>query len=283
MADEVKKYMKILEKYGNDPNKVAEAYADLEEKLGSQGAELGDLRKKSDESAKAIQQYASYVSNAKPVVDWYTQNQERIKEMWTQAQTQSQRPAHTTASILTAEEQAALLEQARQHVRDKELAPWSQQFAQKAEEYVQTKFKEMNEQMDKQIKAYGQVWWKTLEHAVPEDKIAALKSFHEEAGKYADPSKIDPFKFAEEAIDTKAKLAQYEEKLKAFEKDKEAREKAATPSLGNGQGLFPKTEPDEKSKVPQSRDERFKAVLDNVKSAHGAEGMDALFTPNPLR
>lgn len=285
MADEVKKYMKVLEKYGNDPNKVAEAYAELEDKLGAQGQELGTLRKQSEDASRAVQQYQDYVTKAKPVIDWYSQNQEKVREAWNAYVNQGQRATQTAAaaSILTADEQQALLEQARKHVRATELEPWSQQFAQKAEEYVQTKFKEMNENFEKQIKAYGQVWWKTLEHAVPEDKIASLKSLHEEATKYADPSKIDPFKFAEEAIDTKAKLADYERKVKEYEKEKEAREKAETPSLGNSQGLFPKAEGDDKNKIPQNRDERFKAVLDNVKTAHGHEGMDALFKTNSLR
>jgi hypothetical protein len=285
MADDVKKYMKVLEKYGNDPNKVAEAYAELEEKFGAQGGELGTLRKQSEEATRAVQQYADYVNKAKPVVDWYAQNQDKIRDAWTKYANQSQAPRQTnTNSILTAEEQQALIDQATQYVREKELVPWTQQFAQTAESYVQNKIKEVSEAYEQKQKAFSQVWWKTLEHAVPQDKIASLKALHEEASKYADPSKIDPFKYAEEAIDTKAKLAEYEEKVKAFEKEKEARDKQSTPSLGNGQGLFPKAEPEDKNKIPQSRDERFSAVMNNVKTAHGNEGVDALFgKTNSLR
>lgn len=278
------KYLKVLEKYGNDPNKVAEAYAELEEKLGAQGIELGDLRKKSEEATNTVTQYAEYVKNAKPVVDWYAQNQQRVHELWSQASQQPQRATtQTTSSLLTPEEQQALYVQAAQYAQQNVLAPGLQKFAQEADVYINKMRAEMTDAFEKKQKAFGQVWWKTLEHAVPQDKIEQLRMLHEEATKYADPSKIDPFKFAEEAMDTKSKLAEYEEKIKVFEKERDAREKAAIPSLGNNQGLFPKEGDDKDKPAPKTRDDRFTAVLDQVKTAHGNDGMSALFGPTPLR
>lgn len=278
------KYLKVLEKYGNDPNKVAEAYAELEEKLGAQGIELGDLRKKSEEATNTVTQYAEYVKNAKPVVDWYAQNQQRVHELWSQASQQPQRATtQTTSSLLTPEEQQALYVQAAQYAQQNVLAPGLQKFAQEADVYINKMRAEMTDAFEKKQKAFGQVWWKTLEHAVPQDKIEQLRMLHEEATKYADPSKIDPFKFAEEAMDTKSKLAEYEEKIKTFEKERDAREKAAIPSLGNNQGLFPKEGDDKDKPAPKTRDDRFTAVLDQVKTAHGNDGMSALFGPTPLR
>lgn len=280
------KYLKVLEKYGNDPNKVAEAYAELEEKFGAQGSELGDLRKKSEEATSTVSQYAEYVKNAKPVVDWYAQNQTRIQELWNQASQQpmTRQPSQNNmSSLLTQDEQQALINASAQYTQQQVLGPWSQKFAQEVEKWATAKQAEMTEAFEKKQKAFGQVWWKTLEHAVPQDKIAQLRLLHEEATKYADPSKIDPFKFAEEAMDTKSKLAEYEEKIKTFEKERDDREKASIPSLGNNQGLFPK-ETDEKSKTaPKTRDDRFGAVLDQVKSTHGQDGLNALFGPAPLR
>ena len=277
------KYLKILEKYGNDPNKVAAAYAELEDKLGSQGAELGDLRKKSEEATKAVQQYADYVKGAKPVVDWYQQNEGRIREMWQQAAQPRQTPNQVTTgqmSLLTPEEQQALLQSAAQYTQQQVLAPWSQNFAKQAEEWVGKQMKDMTEQFEKKQKAYAQVWWKTLEHAVPKDSVEKLRQLHEEATKYADPSKLDPFKFAEESIDTRAKLSEYEEKIKAFEKEKADREKQSVPSLGNNQGLFPKTDDKDKTAAPKTRDDRFGAVMEQVKNTHGNEGMESLFGPS---
>lgn len=279
------KYLKVLEKYGNDPNKVAEAYAELEEKLGAQGIELGDLRKKSEDATNTVQQYAEYVKNAKPVVDWYAQNQDRIREMWNQA---AQQPANRqiqnyASNLLTQEEQQALMAAAAQYTQQNVLAPWSQRFAQEADIYVGKKMAEMTEAFDKKQKAYAQVWWKTLEHAVPKDSVEKLRVLHEEATKYADPSKIDPFKFAEESMDTRAKLAEYEEKIKTYEKDRETREKAAIPSLGNNQGLFPKEGGDKQKPVPKTRDDRFGAVMDQVTATHGSDGLAALFGPTTLR
>lgn len=276
------KYMKVLEKYGNDPNKVAEAYAELEEKLGVQGIELGDLRKKSEDATKTVQQYADYVKNAKPVVDWYAQNQDRIRQMWEQP-TKSQPMQTNNVSLLTPEEQQALVTLAIQQTQQQVLAPWSQKFAKDAEDWVGKKMTEITEAFDKKQKAYAQVWWKTLEHAVPKDSVEKLRILHEEATKYADTSKIDPFKFAEESMDTRAKLAEYEEKIKIYEKEKLDREKQAVPSLGNGQGLFPKEADDKSRTAPKTRDERFSAVMDQVKTTHGNEGLSTLFGPTPLR
>lgn len=280
------KYLKVLEKYGNDPNKVAEAYAELEEKFGAQGSELGDLRKKSEDATNTVQQYADYVKNAKPVVDWYAQNQTRIQELWNQAsQQQTRQPAQTSnaSSLLTQDEQQALINAAAQYTQQQVLGPWSQKFAQEVEKWATAKQVEMNDSFEKKQKAYAQVWWKTLEHAVPKESVEKLRILHEEATKYADPSKIDPFKFAEEAMDTKSKLAEYEEKIKTFEKERDAREKAATPSLGNNQGLFPKEADDKQKTAPKTRDDRFGAVLDQVKTAHGNDGLSSLFGPAPLR
>lgn len=279
------KYLKVLEKYGNDPNKVAEAYAELEEKFGAQGSELGDLRKKSEDATNTVQQYADYVKNAKPIVDWYSQNQGRVQELWNQAQQPQNRQTsqQSQSSLLTQDEQQALINAAAQYTQQQVLGPWSQKFAQEVEKWATTKQAEMTDAFEKKQKAFGQVWWKTLEHAVPQDKIAQLRLLHEEATKYADPSKIDPFKFAEEAMDTKSKLAEYEEKIKKFEKERDAREKASIPSLGNNQGLFPKEADDKQKTVPKTRDDRFGAVLDQVKTTHGNEGISSLFGPAPLR
>ena len=282
------KYLKVLEKYGNDPNKVAEAYAELEEKIGTQGQELGDLRKKSEEASKAVQQYADYVKNAKPIVDWYSQNEQQVKRLYEQANQQAQRQTSNQFvgqnTILTPEEQQALIAAAAQHTQQQVLAPWSQHFAKQAEEWVAKQMTDLQDAFDKKQRAYAQVWWKTLEHAVPKDSVEKLRLLHEEATKYADPSKLDPFKFAEETIDTKAKLADYEEKIKTYEKEKVDREKAATVSLGNNQGLFPKTDDDKQKAAPKDRDDRYKAVMESVKTTHGNDGIEALFgQPHALR
>jgi len=276
------KYMKVLEKYGNDPNKVAEAYAELEEKLGTQGIELGDLRKKSEDATKTVQQYADYVKNAKPVVDWYAQNQDRIRDMWNQAAQQptNRQPVQNQniSSLLTPEEQAALIAQAVQQVQQQVLAPWSQKFAKEADDYVTKKMAENAETFENKQKAYAQVWWKTLEHAVPKDRVEQLRTLHEEAMKYSDTSKIDPFKFAEEAMDTKAKLVEYETKIKEYEKANDDRAKASIPSLGDNRGLFPKeTESDKNKPAPKTRDDRFGAVMDQVKATHSNDGLATLF------
>ena len=70
---------------------------------------------------------------------------------------------------------------------------------------------------------------------------------------------------------------EYEEKIKGFEKEREDREKLSTPSLGNNHGLFPKADDDKNKPAPKTRDERFSAVLDQVKTTHGNDGLATLF------
>lgn len=276
------KYAKVLEKYGNDPNKMAEAYAELEEKLGSQGIELGDLRKKSEEASRTMQQYAQWVQGAKPVIDWYTQNQATVQQLWNQHQQGGARPATTASasstSLLTPEEQAELIQRAAASVKDGVLMPWSQNFAKQAEDYVATKFKEMNEAFENKQKAFSSVLWKTMERGMPAEKVGELKQWHEEAMKYADRDKIDPLKIADDVLEARSKLSAMEAKVKEYEKEKEARDKASVPSLGNGQGLIAKGESG-KTKVPQSRDERFAKVMGDLQETHGHDGVAALFGP----
>lgn len=269
------KFQKVLEKYGNDPQKVAEAYAELEDKLGVQGKELGDLRTKSESFNTTVQQYAEWVKGAQPIIDWYTRNQEGLKQ-WATAQAnpqpQQQRQMAYANSLLTAEEQQQLAALAAQQVQQTVLSPWSQSFAKSVEDWATRKSKEMNDQFEQKQRAYAQVWWKTLEHAVPKEKVESLRSLHEEAMKYADVQKLDPFKFAEEAISAKAKMADLESQVKDYKDKADAREKASVASLGNGQGLVPRTD-EEKAAIPKTRDDRFAKVMGSL----GADGRETLF------
>ena len=60
MADETKK--KLAGKY-DSPEALEKAYLDLETKLGTQGTELGEVK-------KLIAQYQPWVEKAIPVVEW---------------------------------------------------------------------------------------------------------------------------------------------------------------------------------------------------------------------
>ena len=271
------KFQKVLEKYGNDPQKVAEAYAELEEKMGAQGTELGDLRKKSEDLNKSVQQYAEWVKGAQPIVDWYGKNQDGLKQ-WVAAQAnpQPQRQTFASSSLLTPEEQQQIATLAAQQMQQTVLAPWSQTFSKQVEDWATAKTKELNDQFEQKQRAYAQVWWKTLEHAVPKEKVESLRSLHEEAMKYSDVKNVDPFKFAEEAITAKAKMADLESQVKAYKDKEDAREKQSVASLGNGQGLFPRTD-EEKKAIPKTRDERFAKTMGDLKAAHGSEGVEVLF------
>jgi len=147
MSDKAKyaeKAKSILEKYGSDQQKVAEAYAELEETLGKQGLELGDLRKKSEESTKTLNDYVNWQRQAKPVIDWYAHNEQTVKQLWDQHLKNPQRTQNGqmqqvngwNQSLLTPEEQQALIQQATQQVSQSVLQPWTQSFAKQAQDYV---------------------------------------------------------------------------------------------------------------------------------------------------
>lgn len=272
------KYKKVLEKYASDPNKLAEAYASLEEKLGTQGTELGTLRKQSEEAAQRLQQYDAYVKQAQPVVSWYAQNQEKVRQLWEQAAKPAQQTQTAPAtSILTPEEQQALYQQFAAQTQQQILQPWSQQFARTAEQYLNQRLQNFDQEVDKRVKANTQVMWKTIERAFPKEQIDSVKAYHEEAIKWADPAKIDPFEAANANLEARSRIADLESKVKTYEDEKAAREKANTPSLGNSTSLFPR-DSENKPVTPSNRDDRFSAVMNTLHQTHGNAGYDALFT-----
>lgn len=266
------------------------AHAALEQKLGEQGKELGELRKQS-EGLQALQatvkQYEAYVTQAKPVLDWYTTNEATIRS-WAQSNGQ---PAQAGAQVvqqqaqqvaqqqpgyewLTPQEKQAFTQSIAQHLQQSVLVPWTQQFSKVAEDYA----KRTQESLDARQRAAADVMWRTLQFVMPPDKIEAARKWHEEAMKYADPSKIDPMQMAQERLDLVGQNETLKQKLKEIETQQEEAAKRATPSLGpSGSTLVPSDAKPEDQQAPQSRDERFRAVMDDVKAQHGPEGVSTMF------
>lgn len=271
-----KELQELMDKYQEDPAAFAKGYRELEKKLSKQGEEVGTLRKKADDSEKAMTQLSEYTKTAKPIVDWYVQNQAALQQ-WVQGAQNKNTASSASVSILTPDEQQALINSAAQYMQQRVIGPWSQQFAQQVEAYAKKQREELEASLSQRNQTSTQILWNALERALPKDKVDNLREYHTEALRFADPSKIDPLRVADEMIETKARLAEFKEKVKQFEQEKDAAAKAAIPSYGSG--LFaPKVEGDKaKESVPQTREDRFKRVMEDVKTQHGNEGLEQLF------
>jgi len=271
-----KELQDLVDKYQEDPAAFAKGYRELEKKLSKQGEEVGTLRKKADDSEKAMTQLSEYTKTAKPIVDWYVQNQAALQQ-WVQGAQNKNTASSASVSILTPDEQQALINSAAQYMQQRVIGPWSQQFAQQVEAYAKKQREELEASLSQRNQTSTQILWNALERALPKDKVDNLREYHTEALRFADPSKIDPLRVADEMIETKARLAEFKEKVKQFEQEKDAAAKAAIPSYGSG--LFaPKVEGDKaKESVPQTREDRFKRVMEDVKTQHGNEGLEQLF------
>jgi hypothetical protein len=274
-----KELQDLVDKYNEDPAAFAKGYRELEKKLSKQGEEVGTLRKKADDSEKAMTQLSEYTKQAKPIVDWYTQNQAWLQQAVQGQANKTAAPATATGvSILTPDEQTALINAAVQNMQQKILAPWAQQFTQQVETYAKKQRDELEAALNQRNQTSMQILWNSLERGLPKERVDSLRAYHEEALRFADPSKLKPLELADEMISTKAQLAEFKEKVAKYEKEKEDAAKAAIPSYGNGSGLFaPKSDNKDNKSVPESRHDRLKAVMQDVQTQHGNEGLEQLF------
>ncbi|HSE57597.1 MAG TPA: hypothetical protein VLA99_02755 [Nitrospiraceae bacterium] len=274
----------ILEKFKTNPEQAAEEFANLQAKLGEQGAELGEARKKYEQAAAQMQQYQAWAQQVNPFVQWWNQHGQLANQLIQQhlqnpngirAQAQTQAQNTPGYELLTKGEKEALTRDIAQHLTQQALAPWTQNFAQTAERWAQQQLAAQQQHFDQKLRAYGDVMWKTWERILPAEKVAEAKRYQEEALKYADPSKLNPMEMANESLSIHSKLAAAEARAKELEEKLAERERSSVPSLGNGTGLFP-TQPKEPS-MPLTREDRMKASLDAVKEAHSNDGYQALF------
>lgn len=271
----------ILEKFKTDPEAAAEQFASLERKLGEQGQELGDARKKYEQAAAQAQQFHAYVQQAQPLMHWWNQYGTQINQMIQQNQQAAQNVAQQQAkktpgySLLTEEEQDALTQRIAGHLTQQALAPWTQQFATKAEQVLQQRLHEQAAQFDQKLRAYGDVVWKTMERALPPDKLEDARRFQETSMQFTDPAKLNPMHLASQSLEMNSKLVAAEARAKELEQKLAERERASVPSFGNGSGLFPTQAKDHP--MPSSREDRMKASLEAVKETHGSDAFQAMF------
>ena len=270
-------------------------FAELNKKLAEQSKELGTMRKQ-------VTEQTDYLQKATPILQWYQQNYQGIQQMMSQPrQPQSQpaqqaytqpgaayghaagQPANGQAAgaqaalmnLLTPEEQRALAEQVSRQVQETAIAPWQQQFVKQVQDAMLGRAKQVEDALLNHQKSFSDVLWKTLERALPADKIAEMRDWHTEALRFADPRNIDPMQVASEALETKRQLAEYKTKLKEQEDRLAEREKQDAAMLT---GTRPFTLSSTKADAPPaSREDRMGSVLQSVKTEHGSDGVQTLF------
>jgi hypothetical protein len=276
------KLAEILEKFKTNPEQAADEFASLQKKLGEQGQELGNARKQYEQAAAQAQQYQAYLQQAQPLMQWWNQYGNQVNQMIQNHQRQNQgMQAAATAqakktpgySLLTEEEQEALTQRIAGHLQQQALAPWTQQFAQTAEQVLTQRLQQQQAAFDQKLRAYGDVMWKTLEHLAPAEKLESAKKFQETALQYADPSKLNPMQLANDSLSMHSRLSAAEARAKELEEKLAERERQAVPSFGSA-GMFAKND---NQAAPATRDDRMKAAVGAVKEAHGDDGMAALF------
>ena len=285
------------DKKNDDSKAYFGKYDSLEEaeKGWAESKEVGAFRKQMAEQQE-------YLQKATPILQWYQQNYQNIQQMMAQprqaaqpqaaqyaqnpyAQAQAQAYGQPTAqnpqaqaalmNLLTPEEQRALAEQISRQVQETAIAPWQQQFGKQVETALLGRAKQVEDALLNHQKSFSDVLWKTLERALPPDKIAEMRDWHTEALRFADPRNIDPMAVASEALESKRQLADYKTKLKEYEDRLAEREKQDAAMLT---GTRPFTLSSTKADAPPaSREDRMGSVLQSVKTEHGSDGVQTLF------
>ncbi len=294
MADKDKKNDDTKAYFGKyDSLEEAEkGFAELNKKLAEQSKELGTMRKQ-------VTEQTEYLQKATPILQWYQQNYQGIQQMMSQPRQQAVQPqyaaqpgqanwqaanqpangqATSTAALmnlLTPEEQRVLTEQVSRQVQETAIAPWQQQFVKQVQDAMLGRAKQVEDALLNHQKSFSDVLWKTLERALPPDKIAEMRDWHTEALRFADPRNIDPMQVASEALESKRQLAEYKTKLKEQEDRLAEREKQDAAMLT---GSRPFTLSSTKADAPPaSREDRLGSVLQSVKTEHGSDGVQTLF------
>ena len=288
---------KIHERYGNDPDKLAEAYTELQTKLTSQGDELGTLRKQAEEAQKQLQQYEGVFNQVSPVLDWWknpeTQKQLQQYNAYVTAVQQGnlQQPGQQPSSpqghqggsgigILQPDEVNGLYDQLGKRWQEEVLRPALEQNNQQWKQNAEDMMKQVLAQQEQKFKTWSDVTWKLQEHTEDPEKLEKMKTLQAAALKYADPKQYDPLKTATEFIDLEKKRTDLEAELKKLQEEKEERDKQGLGLLGGSPTPSPSFFEDMESK-PVTRGERFAAAHKDTVDAVGTQQFQQDFTGAP--
>lgn len=274
---------KYLDKFASE-DELVKAYTELEQRLGKQSAEVGDLRKQYEQAVQAMQQYAEAVSQLRPYADWFAQNQQAL-QLYTQWMQQHQQSGQASPNgqrqqavldLLTPDERQALLAEATKTFEEKALRPYMDQLNQQLHKMAEERERRVLDQIGQQQRAFTEVLWRTWQRVLPEDKVREMREWHEQALAMADPQKFDPMKAADEFLSHKQKVSTLEEQLKALEAEREKWQKDQTASLAGSPSPVDWAAPADDA--PKTADERRQRVLRETQEAVGREAFRDFFT-----
>ena len=285
MADDKKPAKKYAGKF-DDEAALEQAYQELEKKLGEHGAELGTNRKQMEQYQQAMTQYAEQLQGLNAYKQWYDTNQSSLQlyNSWLQNGGQQPHPAaaasangaqNSLVNLLTPEEKRALFSEFVQTFDQGVFRPWQQNFAQQLEKLAQDRANSVMDNVTKKQQAFTEVLWRTMQHGLPEEKIAAMRGWHEKALEMGDPSKFDPMKLADDYLSTQSKLSTLEAEKKAFEAEREKWQRDSLPVVPggrNGSAWISKEDNE-----PKDKQGRFEAVVKETREKVGPEAFRDAF------
>ena len=281
MPDAKKKY---LDKFETD-EELAKAYAELEKKFGDHSNELGQTRKQVEESQRAMQAYAEQMQGLNTYKQWYDTNAQSLQlyNNWLQNGGREQPPVavqpnngqRSLVDLLTPEEKKALFTEFVQTFDSGVFKPWQQNFAQQLERIANDRQNAVLENVTKNQRAFTEVLWRTMQHALPEDKVAAMRDWHTKALEMGDPSKFDPMKMADEYLGTQTRLSSLEAEKKALEAEREKWQKDSMPTVAGGRNGGSWLKPDETA--PKDKQERFERAMSDTTERVGRDAVKEAF------
>ena len=280
--DKGKGKKKYLDKYDDEASLVA-AYQELEKRLGLQGEEVGKGKKDLEAALAQLGQYAEWVRQASPIIDFYAKNEAAIRPLiGTDGRLTvpegEKKKTPVTADILTADEKEVLAEFIGGRVKTSVFDPWTKQLEGAIQKYADGATGNLNNL----LKAHTDVMWRTIQHmlALPqtmtaEDRVKSARTWHEESLRLSDPSKYDPMETAREFLGLRAERDTQKAQIAELTTKVTELEKKATPSIGSGPPPSLFARPD--AEPPKTKEERMAAAVDAVKTEHGVEGVKQLF------
>lgn len=273
---------KLADKYETAED-LEKAYMELQKTLGTQGGELGTLRKQSEEAQQALMAYAQAMQQYKPVYDWFAANQANLQQygQWLQARQTgaAQGPANQAINqgalaLLTAEEQQQLVNRAVQEFQRSVFDPWRQTFDKQLTQLADQRSQTIKGETDERLKAYTEVLWRTFQHAFDKPTVDKLRNWHERSLRYVDKS-FDPMVAAKEELDLQAALDELKTKNAELQKSIEAKDRELMPSLGRTESTVDWAA--KREDAPKGRDERFQRVMTDTLEKSGREAVRDLF------
>lgn len=277
---------KYLDRYDTE-DELVKAYAELERRLGEQGGEVGTLRKQFEEAQRAMTQYAEQMQALGQYKSWYDTNQSSLGlyNQWLQSGGQMQHPNAAAApagggqrslvDLLTPEEKKALFSEFVTSFDTGVFRPWQQNFAQQLQKLADDRQRDILDKMSQNQRAFTEVLWRTMQHGLPEDRVAAMRSWHEKALELGDPSKFDPMKAADDYLSMQSKMTTIEAEKKALEAEREKWQRDSLPSVQGRNGSASWTKPDDSA--PKDKYERMERSFKDTKEKIGAEAFTDAF------